>query len=203
MPTFINDAGLSLGEDGFMLGLFTGQPGLYFNLPSARFGNLSQLANFAHPIEQGHGITRPSHIFDMHSRPGFSGSPVFIFRTPLSDLTNIQEDGTYVLDLGDFTSTKHDAFVKLLGIHSGQFIENAETKKAEAGRPITEGDKLRLQSSMTIIVPAWAINELLDVPALKEQREMREKKFEPKVIPEWAKTSSSDDPPATDENPRT
>jgi hypothetical protein len=132
-PEFINDAELSLGEDGFMLGLFSEQPGLYFNLPSARFGNLSQLANLVHPIEQGHGIARPSHIFDMHSRPGFSGSPVFVFRTPMSDLTNIQEDGTYVLDLGDFTNTKHNAFVKMLGIHSGQFVENIKTKKAEAG----------------------------------------------------------------------
>jgi hypothetical protein len=171
-PAFIEDASISLGEDGFMLGLFTGQPGEKFNLPAARFGNLSLLANFPHPIEQGHGIARPSHIFDMHSRPGFSGSPVFVYRTPFTDLSDITEDGILQMN----PNQPHLAFVKLLGIHSGQFVERIEARKTEVGVPIVEGDKLRLQSSMTIIVPAWSIGELLDSPALKEQREMRERK---------------------------
>jgi hypothetical protein len=193
---FINDGGLSLGEDGFMLGLFTGNPGQAFNLPSARFGNLSQLANFVHPVEQGHGIVRPSHVFDMHSRPGFSGSPVFIFRTPFGDLTNVTQDGTFQLDILTI-GEKYDAFVKLLGIHSGQFVETLKARK-ENSAPIHDGDKLKIQSSMTIVVPAWAIEKLLNEPAFVEQRAMREKRFDPKIMPETADAKPLDD----EENPR-
>lgn len=193
---FIRDAGLTIGEDGFMVGLFSENPGTKFNLPAVRFGNLSQLANFTHHIKQGHGIKRPSHVFDMHSRPGFSGSPVFIYRTPGNDLDAIEPDGTYTLD----PSKPYSAFIKLLGIHSGQFLEKVKVEKAKVkvgkaeaiGRkkPITEGDIIQIQSSMTIIVPAWAITELLNLPVFQERREMREgeqaKAGGPQIQPETA-----------------
>jgi hypothetical protein len=185
---FANRVQLGPGDDAFMLGLFTGNPGVQYNLPAARFGNISQLADGKHPIEQGNGAVRPSHVFDMHSRPGFSGSPVFAYRTPDSDLTAIDEDGNFTLDL----MRDDNAFLKLLGIHSGQFRDTIEAQKAEAyGQvPINDGDKLVLPSSMTVVVPAWKISELLDLPVFQEQRDMREKRVlnddKPRVQPEVA-----------------
>jgi hypothetical protein len=79
---FIRSEQLEIGEDGFMLGLFAEQPGIEQNMVAARFGNVSLLANDNAPIEQPNEQKRPSHIFDMRSRPGFSGSPVFVYRTP-------------------------------------------------------------------------------------------------------------------------
>ena len=79
---FITQEQVEIGEDGFMLGLFADHAGKKQNLIAARFGNLSLLARDDEPIEQPNGQKRPSHIFDMRSRPGFSGSPVFIYRTP-------------------------------------------------------------------------------------------------------------------------
>ena len=182
---FIDRVKLTLGEDVFMVGLFTGNPGDQFNHVAVRFGNLSQLANHAHPIAQGNGNIRPSHITDMHSRPGFSGSPVFVYRTPGNDLTAIDQEGNFNLDL----MRNDNAFVKLLGIHSGQFVERIEAARSEGTRyapsePIRDGDKLAVQSSMAIVVPAWNIRPLLDLPYFQELRRTRE---------QWSKKKSGKD----------
>lgn len=59
----------------------------------------------------------------------------------------------------------------MLGVHCGQFWDMVSVQKARQrpaarterlGDPILEGDELEIQSSMTIVVPAWRITELLD-----------------------------------------
>jgi hypothetical protein len=216
---FIHQKKVGLGEDGFMLGLFTSHPGTEYNLPATRFGNIARIADTKHPIVQGHKIAHPSHVFDIHSRPGYSGSPVFIYRTPANALTGIDKKGNWNLD------TTNNLFLALLGIHSGQFNERVKVKKAPKksstkaegqegseiigvseldGDTIQEGDNLLIQSSMTIVVPAWAIESLLNLPEFKEQRTMRDRKIAdddsaPKVEPESAAAESS--PPSNDANP--
>lgn len=172
---FMNNVKLGAGDDGFMLGLFSSNPGVKYNLPAVRFGNISQLADAIHPIKQGNDIARPSHVFDMHSRPGYSGSPVFVYRTPGNDMMAIDEHGDFHID----HNASDNAFIKLLGIHSGQFLERMVTEKAEAHgpEPIVEGDKLVVQSSMTIVVPAWNISKLLDLQVFADLREMRERRL--------------------------
>ena len=77
-PDFMRDVEFGIGEDGFMLGLFANHPGKERNLIAARFGNVSLLASDDDPIRQGNKDLTPSHLFDMRSRTGFSGSPVFL-----------------------------------------------------------------------------------------------------------------------------
>ncbi|HUO92185.1 MAG TPA: hypothetical protein VMU22_04645 [Rhizomicrobium sp.] len=177
---FIREARVSLGEDVFMVGLFTGNPGIEINHVAARFGNLSQLASDKHPVVQGHGYAHPSHVIDMHSRPGFSGSPVMIYRTPYGDLTAIDQEGRFLPNL----NSPYLTFVKLLGIHSGQFEERIGVERAESygAQPIKEGDTLTVQSSMTIVVPAWKIQELLHTQHFKDQRMAREKEARQKHV---------------------
>lgn len=183
---------LGPGDDGFMMGLFQRNPGKKHNIPAARFGNISQIATFTDPIEQGHGSEHMSHVFDMHSRPGFSGSPVFVYRVGGSTVGLQQEN---------------DSFLRLLGIHSGQFQEEIEATKAEAyGGPmhLMEGDKIIVPSSMAVVVPAWEITELLNSEAFRMQREAREARLtragKPKVIPEVAPTAPEPDNPAGKED---
>lgn len=90
---FMRETEFEIGEDGFLLGLFSEQPGKNRNMVAARFGNVSLLANDEEPLKQPNGNRRPSHLFDMHSRPGFSGSPVFAYRTPYGDLRTAQLRG--------------------------------------------------------------------------------------------------------------
>jgi hypothetical protein len=200
---FIDKSQLTLGEDVFMVGLFTGNPGSQFNHVAVRFGNLSQLSNGAAPIKQGNGIVRPSHVIDMHSRPGFSGSPVFVYRTPGNDLTAIDREGNFVEDM----MKPYSAFVKLLGVHSGQFVERMTAEHAESlydADPIKRGDKLAVQSSMTIVVPAWSILELLGLQHFVEIRKVRDHKVrqqgEPTVQPEVSEVAPATDNPSHKED---
>src|SRR5258707_1186988 len=66
-----------VGDDTFMIGLFLDHAGVTTNVPSARFGNISMLPNPRATIRQSTGYDGVSYVVDMHSRTGFSGSPVF------------------------------------------------------------------------------------------------------------------------------
>ena len=187
-----------------MIGLFTSHHGGERNVPSARFGNLAMLANDGAPIETEGGFRRPCHLVDMRSRSGFSGSPVFIYRTPTDDLTNPSlQNQTYTDRL-----MKGSLFLALLGIHCGQYQEQVDIRRApEAGEaigdPIREWDKLILPSSMTIVVPCWRISELLDLEFFDVTRRARltEKERLRQTAPPLPVLEY--DLPTTDENPPT
>ena len=67
------------GDDVFMVGRFIDHDGGERNQPALRFGNISMDPT---PIEQGNGVKANAYCIDLHSRSGFSGSPVFVYRTP-------------------------------------------------------------------------------------------------------------------------
>jgi hypothetical protein len=228
---FLEQEFVEVGEDGFMLGLFAEHPGEKQNLVAARFGNLSLLAQDDEPIEQPNRQKRPSHIFDMRSRPGFSGSPVFIYRTPAGDLRSASErgqdksfkrvvsqssrlpwGGTQVLIEDDFDL--HDnTFLMLLGVHAGQYPERIEAQKirkttGEIDDIIRDRDKLKIPSSMAVVVPSWEIVNLLNQPYFMELRQKRDQmkmaKRDQKNLPEpeaIAETAESPAPSADDANP--
>ncbi len=83
----IQNGDVAVGDDVFMAGLFVDHDGGAANIPSSRFGNISVLPTSLSTIMQNTGYEAPTYVIDMHSRSGFSGSPVFIYRTPGQDLT--------------------------------------------------------------------------------------------------------------------
>lgn len=222
---FFREYEFGIGEDGFMLGLFADQPGKDRNIAAARFGNVSLLADKDLPIEQGHEKERPSHIFDMRSRPGFSGSPVFVYRTPSSDIRNItygppfkfsfKSSGTLSQipavvggipyspeDWQQHLEDVKNTFIRFFGIHSGQYHDKIKARKykrkGEKDDHLRDGDELSMPNSMTVIVPAWEIRNLLNLPFFIKQREKRymereekEKSEKNSVKPETAKESSN------------
>ena len=149
-----------VGDDVFMLGLFLDHDGIVKNVPSARFGNISMMPSQQATIKQDTGYDGISYIVDMRSRSGFSGSPVFAYRTFGNDLTNrgfgedfdsIDVDGELNLEpsrtgamapfreelrsvrlTGSRGRLKTTALLKLLGIHWGQFPEEWELKHPES-----------------------------------------------------------------------
>jgi hypothetical protein len=197
---FIAHDAVGIGEDGFMLGLFAEQPGERRNMVAARFGNISLLARSDAPVEQPNGRKHPAHIFDMRSRPGFSGSPVFIYRTPSGDLRQASERGGYPVPRARFSgpefsdandmlesmdefrehmATRANTFLALLGIHAGQYHERVKAHKsrqtiAESGDLLRDGDALRIPSSMAVVVPAWGIMELMQIERFTDRRKQRE-----------------------------
>jgi hypothetical protein len=164
---FIAQHEFGLGEDAFMLGLFVPHHGGERNIPMARFGNVAMIADDNAPILQERGRPRPSHIVDMRSRTGFSGSPVFVYRTPADDLRNPNS-------IGWTSKPDGNRFLKLLGIHTGQFGEPLEVKLGERhGDPVKEGDVIEIPSSMTSVVPSDRIADLLEIDVFAEARKRR------------------------------
>lgn len=179
---FLMDQQVGIGEDGFMLGLFVGNPGKDRNLVAARFGNVSLLASNDAPIKQENGSIRPAHLFDMRSRGGFSGSPVFIYRTPNDDLRSLATPETARNNNGLHirVEAQKEQHLALLGVHAGQYPEPAIAKKAkkktrESDNLIVAGDELELPSGMTIVIPSWEIIDLLNKPVFTKQRVERQK----------------------------
>lgn len=191
---------IGVGDDAFMLGLFADHEGNASNNPLARFGNVSMLADSNSPILHK-GNSYESHIIDMHSRSGFSGSPVFVYRTFGGNLENLPR-GERVTLRGDVLAnnlSSHlglrqpgyfeggrneieidlhaNTMLRMLGIHWGQFPERWElkdTKKLqESSIPfvVSSGSYIEGFSGMTCVSPSWKILELIESPSVAAARE--------------------------------
>jgi hypothetical protein len=163
------------GDDVFMVGRFVDHDGGAINRPAVRFGNVSVMPS---PIKQGNGRMADSYCIDLHSRPGYSGSPVFVYRTPGYDLEETlgqSVEESYALLAGT-------NYLGLLGIHFGQFPEIWELK--DRGYPakegsvplIREGAYVKGLSGMACVLPAWTILNVLNMPKLRQQREEADKR---------------------------
>jgi hypothetical protein len=177
---------LGVGDEVFMLGRFIDHDGGSVNMPAARFGKISVLPA---PIMQANGQKADSFCLDMQSRTGFSGSPVFVYRTIGGDLN--ETAGTLQPSLRSFLS--------FLGIHWGQFNDYVKQQ---------DGDLIKSLSGMTCALPAWAILEVLNMPKLVRQRSIEEALLAkyaneiklppieecPKISFDWLKTMGPDYP---------
>jgi hypothetical protein len=222
---------LGVGEDVFMIGLFVDHDGATTNVPSARFGNISMLPNPKATIEQPTKYRGESFVVDMHSRTGFSGSPVYVYRTFGADLTESSFGTSFdslEIDNWDSAATggrlkgrlKSSQLFELLGIHWGQFPERWELHNANALKEarkdlIVEGGYVKGMSGMTCVIPAWNILEVLKMPELVALREPEiadaKKRNLLRVQPERPSAKPSpvaesverrDAPAAADENPQ-
>lgn len=167
---FLRTFNVGFGEEVFMIGLLHNHPGQHRNLPVARFGALGRLADDDSPVKLSTGAARPSHIVDMRSRTGFSGSPVFAYCTPNGDISDLSISQQHI--------GASNWWVALLGVHCGQFHEEAGLSKVEqVGDPILDGDVVSTPSGMNVVVPAWQITHLLRTSekliAVRDERDRR------------------------------
>jgi len=188
---------IGVGDDVFMVGRFIDHDGGPTNTPAARFGNISVMPTRIEPMDNG---VKDSYCIDLHSRSGFSGSPVFVYRTPGNDLEANILAGYTILGSG---------FVKLLGIHWGQFPELWELihipkeKLAESTLGlIVEGQYVKGLSGMTCVMPVEPILDALNIPQFREERKRGDSTLELKFIkngypvePESTKPLSNQDNP--------
>ena len=152
---------LGVGDDVFMVGRFVDHDGGPTNQPAARFGHVSIGPSL---LMTAHGKLAETICLDTNSRTGFSGSPVYVYRTMMSDLEQLMDPK----NLGTVPILKHPTMI-LLGVHTGQFPEWWDWRKDESGM-VSRGH-VRGVSGMTTVAPAWAIRDLLDGPKLREERE--------------------------------
>jgi len=168
---------VQVGDDTFMVGRFIDHDGVQTNRPAARFGHISMTGA---PIRQPTGFDDDSIVVDLHSRTGFSGSPVFIYRTLGSEFLPAAKGRL-------LTGGGH--VMKLLGIHWGQFYEKWSLKRLGKGQTvfesslITDGEYVQGLSGMTCVCPSSAIWELLHEPEFIEQRANVERDMEKRLSP--------------------
>lgn len=143
---------IGTGDDVFMVGRFIDHDGGQHNQPAVRFGNISIRPSQIEMPNSNKSVGY--YCLDMHSRTGFSGSPVFAYRTAGSDLA---EAFTNSLAL-------RSTVLRFIGIHCGQFDEEMQLTVG-ANKGLVTG-----RSGMTIALPAWHICELLNIPLLLENR---------------------------------
>lgn len=110
---------IEVGEDVFMIGLYVdhGGDGSSVNIPSARFGNISMLPDARAPIIQPTDHKGVSYLIDMRSRTGFSGSPVYVYRTFGSNLNCGSTDTFDGIDI-EFDRLEFDN--NFIGVSMGQ-----------------------------------------------------------------------------------
>lgn len=191
---FVREHGhdIGVGDDVFMVGLFVDQEGKERNNPLARFGNLSMLANKNSLIQQGKN-NYEGYIVDMHSRSGFSGSPVFVYRTFGTNLSRINFGETVSVDAENIANQLRGrdidrlgemdillrpyTMLQFLGIHWGQYTEKWELEglkniiaESESKYLITDKTYVTGFSGMTCVAPAWRIFQILEQQKLIKQR---------------------------------
>jgi len=153
---------LGLGDDVLMVGRFIDHDGGVTNKPALRFGNIS-IEPTAVAWENSNDAVE-YFCLDMHSRTGFSGAPVFAYRTPGSDLANVLTEDGKLRDTVVLTS--RETRMKLLGIHCGQFPEKMDLELPDGnGKGQVAG-----YSGMTVALPAWSILDLLNCPKFVHER---------------------------------
>jgi hypothetical protein len=177
---------VGLGDDVFMIGRFIGHDGKTHNRPSIRFGNLS--IDVGPIFNRVTGLPEESFAVEVKSKPGYSGSAVFVYRFPG----------------GTVRKSVHKDFVLCLGINWGHILEKRQVLDAD-GHPVKPPQYVHVPSDMSGVVPAWCIKELLDSePVLNGIRMMEDETLKEMInspVATRATISASKGPQASDENP--
>lgn len=161
------DHPLGVGDDTFMVGRFVDHDGGPTNQPAARFGHISIGPSL---LRSALGKEVETICLDTNSRTGFSGSPVYVYRTMTGDLEQAMEPKLH----GKIAVHKHPVLM-LLGVHTGQFPEYWDYREGrEAEEEGLSDDQVKGLSGMTRVAPAWAIQALLDMPKFKAPRDLAE-----------------------------
>jgi len=162
---FIQEQDIGIGDDVFTIGRFKFHEGRKRNLPSALFGNIAQMPEEKILVRQATNYTALQEAFlaEMRSIGGYSGSPAFVYLAPYTHRMTKEPRG---LD--------NKFYTRLLGIDSGH-LPTEERIKDKDGK-MMDGWRVEGNSAMAVVIPAWKLQELLDIDELKQQRSEYEEK---------------------------
>jgi hypothetical protein len=144
------------GDDTFVIGRFINHEGRQRNLPTVRFGCIGQMPWEA--VRQENRFMQDSFLIEARSIGGYSGSPVFLYRS--------------------FFDPHHHPYFHnvtwLLGIDWGHINDWSPVCNA-GGRPINPVSprdmQVRTNTGMMAAVPAWKLIDILDGEPFKSERD--------------------------------
>ncbi len=181
-PDVFRDEKIGLGEDVFMAGLFTRHIGQTANSPIVRIGTLAGMPT--EKVETNRGLVH-AYLVETRSIAGLSGSPVFLHMAPL----RVMGDGEVRQSRG-----KPHYF---LGVMQGHHVTSDPIDVASPDDS-TPGD---MNTGIGVVIPAERVSEVIDLPVLREAREMIAEKMR-KGSGFVEDSAKGKEPPATDENPQ-
>jgi hypothetical protein len=196
----ISDFNIGPGDETFMVGRFYNHEGRQQNFPSARFGNISQMPN--EPIRSG-AQNQISFLVESRSLPGYSGSPVFVFIPPFSDRFIPLKDEIKArggnqarISLGDKISLGAGPW--FLGVDWAH-INDYLPAKDDKGNDLPF--RVRANSGMMAVVPAWRLHRFLMSEPMKQKRAKIEAERDSGAPAATPDSLSETSPPANDANP--
>lgn len=141
------------GDEAFMVGRFVSIENSNSVLPIVRYGHISSMPiAVTHPIS---GLNEESYLVDMHSRRGFSGSPVFVQFSMRFEKRDSKSSGPWSGE-------------RLLGINWG--ARQDEIKIIDKDRPKNKA-YAKIFSNLNYVSPVWNIDHVLDSEEFQRQRE--------------------------------
>lgn len=161
------------GDEVFIVGRFVNHEGKQRNLPSVRFGNISQMP--WEPIVVD-GYPQESFLVEARSIAGYSGSPVFVFLPPVHivnppglDLRRVMKD--FGLSFTNVSSKRLDLPVVggpwLMGIDYCHIRWDEPVWSRTTGRPVSDDWFIKSNTGMMGVVPAWKLAEILEGEEMK------------------------------------
>ncbi|MBE3037754.1 MAG: hypothetical protein IMZ62_02915 [Chloroflexi bacterium] len=156
-PALIAREGIGLGDDVFVVGLFSRRTGQARNIPIIRVGNIVAMPE--EPIETETGL-QEAYLVELLSIGGLSGSPVFTY------LGGIRRE--FPLG-GEITLTTRAGAIHLLGLVHGHW-NLASEERVDAVRDELDGGE-RVNMGIAIVVPIARLLEILDYSEVRAARE--------------------------------
>lgn len=138
------------GDEAFMVGRFVNHEGRERNLPTVRFGNLAMLPY--EKVRHPRGTLQEAFLVECRSLPGYSGSPVFLHPLPFNSFPRKSPPPMFLgIDVGSIKDTRP--------------VLDKTTRTAVNPNWIVEAN-----TGMAYVVPAWKIQEILNMEVLVEAR---------------------------------
>jgi hypothetical protein len=174
---------VGIGDNVFMIGRFINHEGIDENLPALRFGNIAMMPKMP-IVDATSGIKQEAFLVEMRSIQGYSGSPVFLYSIDaIGDMSNrdLSKEQDEIRQKSGFDGQRGGldpgplAFMSpkgpfLLGVdfcHIHKHERVLDSKGEEIGR-------VRMNTGMAGVVPAWRIMELLNCEDLVKNRQKSE-----------------------------
>jgi hypothetical protein len=160
------------GDDAFFIGRYGDLEGRDTNQPTVRFGELSRYYYGDDVMQQGRSRRQQSFLVEAHSLSGYSGSPVFVWRS-----AQVEEDTESYSGLSVQIYVKPECW--LLGIDWGHHSSNEKVRDGD-DKPVKDFS-VRTNTGIMMVVPAWKLRDLLDLEELVKDRERRDEEFRKQI----------------------
>jgi hypothetical protein len=164
---------LGAGDDTFMVGRFINHAGKQRNTPALRFGSIAMMPFEKIKLPTGH--MQEAFLVETRSISGYSGSPVFVYKPAEWDsriYADNPQSGLYNKSITDIVG-----HVTFLGIDCGHVLDYHDVLN-KGGKPHGLEWKVASNTGMAIVIPAWRLEQLLNIPEFVMERQRKNSQYQ-------------------------